>query len=50
MKRNTEENKLEHLNFDFGEEVWSKVSDHVQEFVQGCLQLDPAKRLSIDEL
>ena len=48
MKRNTEINNKEHLNFDFGEEVWSNVSDHVREFVQGCLQVDPKNRLSID--
>ena len=48
MKRNTEENKLEHRNFDFGEEVWSQVSDHVRDFVQSCLQIDPTNRLSID--
>ena len=42
--------KKYHTVFDFSDPVWGKVSVYVREFVEGCLQVDPDKRLSLEQL
>ena len=42
--------KKYHTVFDFSDPVWDKVSVNVREFVESCLQVDPDKRLSLEQL
>ena len=34
--------------FDFQQPEWNNCSEHVTEFIKGCLQVDVKKRLTVD--
>lgn len=36
--------------FDFPNPEWQNVSDHAKKLIQGMLSVDPAKRLTIEQV